>query len=208
MRQAKRAAAEGSPAVAKRATRGECMDVIRCVARLARAHPGETYWVHGVSISCSGKRRAAKPNVHKVPEMKKGEEQKKPTKPVAPELPPTTDDDASPPAKPRKKKGAAALPKQVDVPEQEQPAMQVDVASTALLNNRQQRSARRLLAFQELKRAALSSNSSKLAAQRWAWRKSCSSTRRGGSGSRRRARGCVMSSGVPGTPSTDRSGVV
>ena len=95
MRQAKRAAAEGSPAVAKRATRGECMDVIRCVARLARAHPGETYWVHGVSISCSGKRRAAKPNVHKVPEMKKGEEQKKPTKPVAPELPPTTDDDAS-----------------------------------------------------------------------------------------------------------------
>ena len=155
MRQAKRAAAEGSPAVAKRATRGECMDVIRCVARLARAHPGETYWVHGVSISCSGKRRAAKPNVHKVPEMKKGEEQKKPTKPVAPELPPTTDDDASPPAKPRKKKGAAALPKQVDVPEQEQPAMQVDVASTALLNNRQQRSARRLLAFQELKRAAL-----------------------------------------------------
>ena len=95
MRQAKRAAAEGSPAVAKRATRGECMDVIRCVARLARAHPGETYWVHGVSISCSGKRRAAKPNVHKVPEMKKGEEQKKPTKPVAPKLPPTTDEDAS-----------------------------------------------------------------------------------------------------------------
>jgi type IV secretory pathway VirB10-like protein len=142
--------------------------------------------------------------------MKKGEEQKKPTKPVAPELPPTTDDDASPPAKPRKKKGAAALPKQVDVPEQEQPAMQVDDASTALHNNRQQRSARRLLAFQELKRAALArcSNSSKLAAQRWAWRKSCSSTRRGGSGSRRRARGCVMSSGVPGTPSTDRSGVV